>query len=241
MDSWQGDPELPDPDRNSRIRTETPDASSKGAASSLADELLETMKEKRSLGRHMLHLLLKRDTQSLLMGYGVGEPYYALGFLRQRCQMLKHLDLSYQSHLTPKIFVDTLKCLPRLQILNLQHTPSGDQSLHNSHIITKHSSVRSHSEETVQVMEVIGEYCPHIRDLNMTSTAISDRGVWKLCESSTGEPRSQDLVRFKVTETRVTAEGIAFLLLQCPALVDVDFPDMIQVRRTPTRLGNFRL
>ncbi|XP_046406838.1 uncharacterized protein LOC124171656 isoform X3 [Ischnura elegans] len=76
-----------------------------------------------------------------------------------------------------------------------------------------------------------GEQCVHLLELNLTSTAITDRGMVMLCLSPDGSARCQALRRLCVADTWVTCSGAAVALLALPALQHFDFDRMFEAMR----------
>ena len=53
----------------------------------MLEEMLEAVAQKRSLGRIVLHLLIQPHLDAFNFACGVGDVYFALQFLGERCQV----------------------------------------------------------------------------------------------------------------------------------------------------------
>jgi hypothetical protein len=87
----------------------------------------------------------------------------------------------------------------------------------------------------LQVIEMIGEHCPHLIDLNLSSTYITDQGLISLCGVDRCDGKSsrcQKLQRLTITETRATWVGAYTAIQSLPNLVDFDFDKIFQVCTT---------
>ncbi|CAG7825672.1 unnamed protein product [Allacma fusca] len=168
---------------------------------------MEVIGERRSLTRKFLHLLILEQLETLNLSFGTGEIHYGFQFLL-RCKRLRDLNLSYLRHVEPRQLLSIIPSLSSIVSLNLQMTCAIDQ-----------------------VLEAIGNCCSHIQELNLTSTLVSDDGIFRMSGESQndGVKRCQKLQRLIVTETRVSWVG-ALCALRCfPEIRDFDFDKIFQV------------
>lgn len=80
-----------------------------------------------------------------------------------------------------------------------------------------------------QLLAQVGRHCPVLRELNLTGTPISDRGLVQLCISTEGRRQCQKLQKLSVSETCVSASGAAVVLQSLPCLADFDFDNIFEV------------
>lgn len=78
-----------------------------------------------------------------------------------------------------------------------------------------------------QILDMISFHCPHLVELNLTSTMITDEGLISLCGLEDGRG-CKKLQRLIVTETRCTWIG-ALTVLQHLPITDFDFDKIFQV------------
>ena len=81
-----------------------------------------------------------------------------------------------------------------------------------------------------QVLRMVGVNCPHIRELDVSAGAVTDRGLIDLIyDQETGDSRAQQLSRLIVTETKITAKALSFALRSLPNLRYIEHEQLIQV------------
>ncbi|XP_046406837.1 uncharacterized protein LOC124171656 isoform X2 [Ischnura elegans] len=173
----------------------------------LCEDLSEAIKSISHLRRHHLHALLSPSTRRWAAS-GVADLLVAIDLLPRRCKNLQKLDISYVRHINPNALISLAPVFTSLVSLNLRMTLTVDQMLGK-----------------------IGEQCVHLLELNLTSTAITDRGMVMLCLSPDGSARCQALRRLCVADTWVTCSGAAVALLALPALQHFDFDRMFEAMR----------
>ena len=80
------------------------------------------------------------------------------------------------------------------------------------------------------MLRVVGANCPHIRDLDVSAGAVTDRGLIDLIyDQETGDTRAQQLSRLSVTDTKITAKALSFALRYLPNLRYIEHEQLIQV------------
>ncbi|XP_057376371.1 uncharacterized protein LOC130697487 [Daphnia carinata] len=182
--------------------------------SDLLEEMLQTVAQQRPLGRAYLHHLIQPHLESFNLASGIGDVYFAIQFVGDRCQNLQRLDLSYISYLGPDLLCRLVAKLPFLKYINFQMTPINDQ-----------------------VLGQIGETCRQLRSLDVSSTPISDRGLELLGRKTEEDGLPCQLTRLLVTDTYVSHYGIATALRTMPQLRQVEYEFIYQVFDHLTELG----
>ena len=80
------------------------------------------------------------------------------------------------------------------------------------------------------MLRVVGANCPHIRDLDVSAGAVTDRGLIDLIyDQETGDTRAQQLSRLSVTDTKITAKALSFAQRYLPNLRYIEHEQLIQV------------
>lgn len=170
----------------------------------LVEEMSDELKHLTHLRRHHLHLLTTPRVACWSL-HGVADQRAGLDFLASRCKNLKHLNLSYLRHINPNVLSNLMPCFTNIVTLNLRMTLTMDQMLAQ-----------------------IGRHCPMLRELNLTGTPITDRGLVQLCVSAEGRRQSQRLQKLVVAETCVSVSGAAVVLQSLPNLTDFDFDHIFE-------------
>ncbi|XP_069694166.1 uncharacterized protein [Periplaneta americana] len=81
--------------------------------STVLEEMLEVVSERRALHRKHLHVLLQEQIQNLNLSFGMGDSYHGFEFMKQRCKLLGQIGMA----------------CPNLLELNLASTPITDRGL----------------------------------------------------------------------------------------------------------------
>ncbi|XP_046442838.1 uncharacterized protein LOC124193184 [Daphnia pulex] len=182
--------------------------------SDLLEELFQAVAQLRPVGRAYLHHLIQPHLESFNLASGIGDVYFAIQFLGDRCQNLQRLDLSYISYLGPDLLSQLVAKLPSLKYINFQMTPITDS-----------------------VLGQIGQSCRQLRSLDVSSTSISDRGLELLSRKTEGDPPSL-LTRLLLTDTYTSHYGIATALRRLPQLRQLEYEFIFQVFDHLTELGS---
>ncbi|KDR12280.1 hypothetical protein L798_13769 [Zootermopsis nevadensis] len=168
--------------------------------------MLEVISEYRALHRKHLHVLLQKQIQNLNLSFGMGDSYHGFEFMKQRCKSLKQLNISYLRHMNPSVLMGLVPCFSNLVSLNLRMTLTVDQLLRQ-----------------------IGRACPDLRELNLASTPITDRGLVQLCVADDGHRLCQNLLRLFVADTAVSTGGATVVLQSLPNLREFDYDQIFDV------------
>jgi hypothetical protein len=81
----------------------------------------------------------------------------------------------------------------------------------------------------LQLLVQIGLACPNLRELNLASTPITDRGLVQLCVAEDGHRLCQNLLRLFVADTAVTTDGATVVLQSLPNLREFDYDHIFDV------------
>ncbi|KAG7166803.1 hypothetical protein Hamer_G010470, partial [Homarus americanus] len=122
---------------------------------------------------------------------------------------LRRLDLSYLRTVGPPILIRLIPSLTHITVLNLSMTETVDQ-----------------------VLELIGQNCPEIRELDICNTPITESGLTRLCyDAERDQSMCQKLVKLSISGCIVSAKPVCFLLQYIPTLREIDYDDIFQVSR----------
>ncbi|PSN56411.1 hypothetical protein C0J52_09527, partial [Blattella germanica] len=207
-------------------------------ASAVLEEMLEVIAERRALHRKHLHILMQEQTQNLNLSFGMGDAYHGLEFMKDRCKLIedmleevKHVTHLRRHHLhvllTPLLtnwsthgIGDILVAFRLLKIRCKAHEPQYFDGTCSKLFETRQSQP---SNDSHSGPGRIGQACPHLRDLNLASTPITDRGLVQLCVAEDGSRQCQQLIRLVVAETAVTCVGATVVLQSLPNLREFDY------------------
>ncbi|XP_021933187.1 uncharacterized protein LOC110836377 isoform X3 [Zootermopsis nevadensis] len=167
--------------------------------------MLEEVKHVTHLRRHHLHILLT-PLLTNWSSHGIGDLLTAFRLLAARCKSLKQLNISYLRHMNPSVLMGLVPCFSNLVSLNLRMTLTVDQLLRQ-----------------------IGRACPDLRELNLASTPITDRGLVQLCVADDGHRLCQNLLRLFVADTAVSTGGATVVLQSLPNLREFDYDQIFDV------------
>ncbi|XP_042226079.1 uncharacterized protein LOC121869048 isoform X1 [Homarus americanus] len=168
--------------------------------------IMDTVRDVGRLRRHHLHSLVQEHLLDFTTS-GVGETYIALDLLLERCRRLRRLDLSYLRTVGPPILIRLIPSLTHITVLNLSMTETVDQ-----------------------VLELIGQNCPEIRELDICNTPITESGLTRLCyDAERDQSMCQKLVKLSISGCIVSAKPVCFLLQYIPTLREIDYDDIFQV------------
>ncbi|KAK3873252.1 hypothetical protein Pcinc_021725 [Petrolisthes cinctipes] len=172
----------------------------------VVEGVTQAVREVGRVRRHHLHCLVLHQISSFSMSC-VGETFIALELLNQKCSRLKQLNLSYLRNVGPPVLMKLIPTLTNVTHLNLSMTQTVDQ-----------------------IMGLIGEYCPLLRDLDISNTIVMDEGLMRLCYNcATNSAQCTNLTRISVAGCSVTARAIAILLQYLPKLTHIDYEQMFDV------------
>ncbi|XP_054281472.1 uncharacterized protein LOC128999131 isoform X2 [Macrosteles quadrilineatus] len=170
----------------------------------MLEELSEEMRHLTHLRCHHLHMMITENLQEWTTG-GIADQMMAFHLISTRCKKLKTLNMSYVRHLNHRVFMTLVPTLTNIVSLDLRMTLTVDE-----------------------VVDKIGACCKQLVDLNLSGTPITDKGLVHLCLSSTGERRSQKLVRLSVGETWISVAGATVVLQFLPNLREFDFDNIFE-------------
>nr|CAD7410430.1 unnamed protein product [Timema cristinae] len=119
---------------------------------------------------------------------------------------LKKLNISYLKYLNPNVLLSLVPCFSNLVSLNLKMTLTVDQLLRS-----------------------VGMKCPNLVDLNIASTAVTDRGIVQLCISEDGQRQCQKLARLIINDAFcITTAGAIIALQSLPNLREFDYENIFE-------------
>ncbi|XP_045121231.1 uncharacterized protein LOC123510292 [Portunus trituberculatus] len=168
--------------------------------------LLDAVRDQGRIRRHHLQPLLLPQLQEFSVT-GVGETILAMHLLTQRCRRLRRVNLSYLRDAGPGTMLRLATCLTEVTHLNLSMTQIIDQML-----------------------EVIGRYCPHLRELDVSNTSITDSALLRLSYNEKYDVAlCQKLERISLTGCLLSPTGPAYLVHYLPRLYYIDYEQMFQV------------
>ncbi|XP_063602024.1 uncharacterized protein LOC134778128 isoform X3 [Penaeus indicus] len=156
--------------------------------------------------REHLWLLLQESVTEFTMT-DIGPRRIAWDFIMQKCPRLRRLDVAYLRSVGPGTIMRLIPNLKHIVVLNLSMTETIDQ-----------------------VLELIGLNCPEIRELDISHTAISERGLPKLCyDAANDRPLCQKLTKISIMGCIITPRPVSFLLQYIPTLREMDYDNIFQV------------
>ncbi|XP_063602027.1 uncharacterized protein LOC134778128 isoform X5 [Penaeus indicus] len=168
--------------------------------------MIEVMTEEAYLKRHSMHILLQPHLETLKLCF-LGASELIVDILVQRCKRLRRLDVAYLRSVGPGTIMRLIPNLKHIVVLNLSMTETIDQ-----------------------VLELIGLNCPEIRELDISHTAISERGLPKLCyDAANDRPLCQKLTKISIMGCIITPRPVSFLLQYIPTLREMDYDNIFQV------------
>ncbi|KAG0714017.1 hypothetical protein GWK47_001705 [Chionoecetes opilio] len=164
------------------------------------------VRDRGRIRRHHLHTLILPQLQEFEIS-SVGETILAVHLLTQRCRRLRRVNLSYLRNVGPGAMLRLATCLAEVTHLNLSMTQIIDQ-----------------------VLEVVGRCCPHLRELDVSNTGITDSALIRLSHDETSKvPQCQKLERVILAGCLLSPTGPAYLLHYLPRLYYIDYEYMFQV------------
>ncbi|CAG0918504.1 unnamed protein product [Notodromas monacha] len=189
----------------------------------LLDEFFELLCERRTVSRHMLHMVFNENNRIVRLRQGMGEIYYAIRFLMDRCKVLdvmpmvskypQHiavLDLSYMHQMGPQDLMKLFQPLTTLIQVNLRGTLT-----------------------VTEVVSIIATNCENLAELNLSETAINDKSIQALYRTKqvdgTLVKHAQKLRRLVLADVSVTPFAVASALQSLPSLCEVDYSALFQV------------
>ncbi|XP_063877914.1 uncharacterized protein LOC135109934 isoform X1 [Scylla paramamosain] len=178
-----------------------------GAVLSALLDVLVTDMQCRRLSRTHYHALIQSHLEEFKLASSDGESLRALQLLLERCKRLRRVNLSYLRNVGPGAMLRFATCLTEVTHLNLSMTQIIDQML-----------------------EVIGRYCPHLRELDVSNTGITDSALIRLSYNEKYKvPQCQKLERVSLTGCLLSPAGPAYLVHYLPRLYYIDYEQMFQV------------
>ncbi|XP_050715630.1 uncharacterized protein LOC126998204 isoform X2 [Eriocheir sinensis] len=168
--------------------------------------IMNEVRERGRVRRHHLHVLVLPQLQEFSIT-SVGETFLALHFLTERCRRLRRVNVSYLRNVGPGAMMQLAASLTEVTHLNLSMTQIIDQ-----------------------VLELVGRRCPHLRELDVSNTGITDSALIRLSyDEKRKMPQCQKLEKVSVTGCTLSPTGPAYLLHYLPRLYHLDYEHMFQV------------
>lgn len=169
-------------------------------------DLLDSIRAVTFVRKRHLHTLVSEQLLEFRTR-DVGDTIFAIDLVLQRCRRLRRLDVAYLRSVGPGTIMKLIPNLTHIVVLNLSMTETIDQ-----------------------VLELIGLNCPEIRELDVSHTAISERGLPRLCyDEATERPLCQKLTKICVLGCVITPRPVSFLLQYIPTLREMDYDNVFQV------------
>ncbi|XP_047481695.1 uncharacterized protein LOC125034098 [Penaeus chinensis] len=173
----------------------------------LCQGIIDVIKRTCSRVRREHLWLLLQDSVTEFTMTEIGPRRIAFDFIMQKCSRLRRLDVAYLRSVGPGTIMKMIPNLKHIMVLNLSMTETIDQ-----------------------VLELIGHNCPEIRELDISHTAISERGLPRLCYDSTHDrPLCQKLTKISIMGCVITPRPVSFLLQYIPTLREIDYDNIFQV------------
>lgn len=175
-------------------------------AGSLLSSIISFFKSKNMGDRRWHnHLLIQPQLNCIKLSHH-DDILSALNMLIIRCKSLTHLDLGYLQDVNPDMLVQIVPTLTKIQVLKLNNSVILDQAC-----------------------DEIGKHCPHLVELDVSHTYISDFGLQALCADEDGNLRCQKLLKISLRDCKNTPRGVGILLYYLPNIREIEYDHMFLV------------
>jgi len=177
--------------------------------SSLLEDLIDVLNDKRRLPKQMLHQIIQPQLKSYTIR-ATTSKHIQTNLLGSKCRDLKRLNFTNSKSIAPNFYIKFMTKFPNLLVIDFQGTILDNESFNS-----------------------IGETCIKLKELNASGTTITDTGLQYLTSSissdATIKVRCPSLQSINLTNTRVSSVGVAGFLFFHPTLVYLHYEDLSQV------------